>query len=42
MLAIEYVLYPREKKSDYPFALPYLEVMNRLMEVLDMLKKIVM
>ena len=42
MLAIEYVLYPRERKSDYPFVLPYLEVMNRLMEVLDMLKKIVM
>jgi len=42
MLAIEYVLYPRERKSDYPFVLPYLEVINRLMEVLDMLKKIVM
>jgi hypothetical protein len=42
MLAIEYVLYPRERKSDYPFVLPYLEVTNRLMEVLDMLKKIVM
>ncbi len=42
MLAIEYVLYPRERKSDYPFVLPYLEVMNRLMEVLGMLKKIVM
>lgn len=42
MLAIEYVLYPREKKSDYPFVLPYLEVMNRLTEILDMLKKIVM
>jgi len=42
MLAIEYVLYPRERKSDYPFVLPYLEVMTRLMEVLDMIKKIVM
>jgi hypothetical protein len=42
MLGIEYVLYPRERKSEYPFVLPYLEVMNRLMEVLDMLKKIVM
>ncbi len=42
MLAIEYMFYPREIKSDYPFVLPYLEVMNRLMEVLDMLKKIVM
>jgi hypothetical protein len=42
MLAIEYVLYPRERKSDYPFVLPYLEIMNRLIQVLDMLKKIVM
>jgi hypothetical protein len=42
LLAIEHVLYPRERKSDYPFALPYIEVLNRLMEVLDMLKKIVM
>jgi hypothetical protein len=36
------MLYPRERKSDYPFTLPYIEVLNRLMEVLDMLKKIVM
>ncbi len=42
MLAIEYVLYPRERKSDYPFVLPYLEVINRVMIVLEMLKKIVM
>lgn len=42
MLAIEYVLYPREKKSDYPFVLPYFEVMNRLIEVREMLEKIVM
>jgi len=41
-LAIEYVLYPRERKSDYPFVLPYLEVINRIIEVLEMLKKIVM
>ncbi len=41
-LAIEYLLYPREKKSDYPFALPYLEVIDRVLEVLEMLKKIVM
>lgn len=41
-LAIEYVLNPRERKSDYPFVLPYLEVINRVMEVLEMLKKIVM
>lgn len=41
-LAIEYVLYPRERKSDYPFVLPYLEVINRVIEILEMLKKIVM
>ncbi|VVB89706.1 Uncharacterised protein [uncultured archaeon] len=41
-LAIEYVLYPREIKSDFPFVLPYLEVINRVKEVLEMLKKIVM
>jgi len=42
MLAIEYVLYPRERKSDYPFILPYLEVMKRLIEVSNMIKKIIM
>jgi hypothetical protein len=42
MLAIEYILYPRECRSDYPFVLPYLEVMNRVMEVMDMTRKIVM
>jgi hypothetical protein len=41
-LAIEYILYPRETKSDYPFGLPYKEIMDRLIEVLNMLKKIVM
>ena len=41
-LAIEYVLYPIERKSDYPFVLPYLEVINRITEVLKILKKIVM
>ena len=42
MLAIEYILYPRERRSDYPFVLPYLEVMNRVMEVKSMTRKIVM
>lgn len=42
LLAIEYVLYPRERKSDYPFTLPYFEILNRLIEVSKMLKKIVM
>jgi hypothetical protein len=41
-LAIEYILHPREIKSDYPFILPYLEVMNRLVEILGMFNKIVM
>jgi hypothetical protein len=41
-LAIEYVLHPREIKSDYPFVLPYLEIMNRSVEILEMFKKIVM
>jgi hypothetical protein len=41
-LAIEYVLYPRERKSDYPFILPYLKLIDRVIEVLEMLKKIVM
>ena len=42
MLAIEYILYPRERRSDYPFVLPYLEIMNRVMKVKSMIKKIVM
>ena len=41
-LAIEYVLYPIERKSDYPFVLPYLEVINRIIEVMKILRKIVM
>ena len=42
MLAMEYILYPRECRSDYPFVLPYLEVMNRVIEVMSMTRKIVM
>jgi len=42
MIAIEYVLYPRERKSDYPFVLPYAVVMDRLIEVSKMIKKIIM
>jgi hypothetical protein len=41
-LAIEYILHPREIKSDYPFILPYLELMNRIVEILEMFRKIVM
>lgn len=42
MLAIEYILYPRERKSGYPFVLPYLEVLHRAFEVKSMLRRIVM
>jgi hypothetical protein len=42
MLAMEYILHPRECRSDYPFVLPYLEVMNRVIEVMSMARKIVM
>lgn len=42
MLAIEYILHPRDCRSDYPFVLPYLEIFNRLVEVKNMLRKIVM
>src|SRR5665648_811674 len=42
MLAIEYILHPRECRSDYPFVLPYLEVMNRVIEIMSMVRKIVM
>lgn len=41
MLAIEYILHPRDCRSDYPFVLPYLEIFNRLVEVKNMLRKIV-
>jgi hypothetical protein len=41
-LAIEYILHPREIRSDYPFILPYLELMNRIVEILEMFRKIVM
>lgn len=42
ILAIEYILHPRECRSDYPFVLPYLEIFNRLAEAKNMLRKIVM
>src|SRR5665648_965346 len=42
MLAIEYILHPRECRSDYPFVLPYLEVMNRVIEIMSMVRKIAM
>jgi hypothetical protein len=42
MLAIEYILHPRERRSDYPFVLPYLEIFSRVVEVENMMKKVVM
>lgn len=41
-LAIEYLLNPRECKSDYPFVLPYFEILNRVVEVRSLLHRIVM
>lgn len=40
-LAIEYLLWPRHQPSGFPFTLPYFEVMNRILEVKSMAKKIV-
>jgi len=42
MLAIEYLLYPREQPSSYPFELQYFEIMNRIVEVKNMIRKIVL
>lgn len=40
-LAIEHVLICRERSSNYPFILPYLETMNRILEVQNMSGKII-
>jgi hypothetical protein len=32
-LAIEHLLISRERSSNYPFVLPYLEIMNRILEM---------
>lgn len=40
-LAIEYLLWPREQRSGFPFVLPYFEVMNRVREVRAMARRIV-
>ncbi len=34
-LALEYILHPREIKSDYPFNLPYMEVMTQVSKIFD-------
>ncbi len=40
-LAIEYLLWPREQPSGFPFVLPYYEIMNRMLEIKVLLKKII-
>jgi MULE transposase domain. len=39
-IAIEYLLWPRERPSDFPFILPYVDVMDRILEVRDMVVKV--
>ena len=39
-LAIEHLLISRERSSNYPFVLPYLEIMNRILEVKNLNKRI--
>ncbi|MBC2706478.1 MAG: hypothetical protein HF977_01935, partial [ANME-2 cluster archaeon] len=39
-LAIEHLLISRERSSNYPFVLPYLEIMNRILEVKNMNRRI--
>ena len=34
----EYILYPRNIPSKYPFALPYFEILKRCMEIEEMYK----
>ena len=40
-LSIEYMLQPREQASGYPFILPYFEIINKAMEVEEMVRCIV-
>lgn len=40
-VASEYVFHPRELKSKFPFALPYVDVVGRCMEVRELTKRIV-
>ena len=40
-LAIEYLLWPREIASGYPFVLPYFEIMNRALEIRELINRIV-
>ena len=40
-IASEYALYPRNIPSKFPFVLPYFQVLERCMEIEDMLKSII-
>lgn len=40
-LAIEYILWPREQPSGFPFVLSYFEIMNRVMEMKNLINKII-
>ncbi len=40
-IAIEYLLMPREQPSGFPFVLPYYEIMNRMLEVRNLIIKII-
>jgi len=40
-LAVEYLLWPREIASGYPFVLPYFEIMNRAVEIGGWVKRII-
>ena len=39
-LAVEHLLISRDRSSNYPFVLPYLEIMNRILEVKNMNRRI--
>jgi len=40
-LAIEYLLWPRETASGYPFVLPYFEIMTRALEIRELINRII-
>jgi hypothetical protein len=40
-LAVEYLLWPRERASNYPFVLPYFEIMRRIAEVKQLVGRII-
>lgn len=40
-IAVEYLLWPRERASGYPFVLPYFEIMRRMVEVKRLVGRII-